>query len=672
MFSCRHVLIAAALLAGLQAAPAAPAAPKPDLRIGGMSVSVHVPTERLVVTASVVNAGRARARASTLRLSFAGRAESLRIPALGRGARFFRRVRLPVAPGRYAVVACADASRRVAESSERNNCARPRRVSLASPPPPPSILVRPAELTNATTAHIEFQGRGALECRLDAAGFAPCTSPVEHAGLVEGAHEFQVRARDRHGRRGEAATTSWRIDLTPPAPPRLADHPRSLTNLPQASFTFETEAGARLACRLNDSAFFACGRAESWHLPEGSYELVVRATDAAGNEGPAERYAWRIDLTAPPAPFVTVRPPAETYVRSARLDFQFPAATEPTTRECRYDGAGVPCTGPLVLAGPLKPGRHTLSLVARDDAGNEASATASWTILPRADGVYAGPGGTTPVAAFEAWRGTPAGYALEYLRRGTWQEIEGADVVSRWRNAPYRLVLSTPMLPDSGATLETGATGAYNHHFQALAQKLVAEGQEDAVIRLGWEFNGDWYPWSAVPNPAAFKATWRHVVATMRGVAGARFSFDWCPNSGPSRMNAELAYPGDDVVDYIGLSAFDAAWEAPPSPTPEWRWTRIRDQFYGLAWQRDFAWQHGKPMSYPEWGLWAFSDPSYYAGGGSDGKDDPYYVERMFEWLNSNEVAYALYFQYDSPVGLHHLGNFPLAQARYRALFGSL
>lgn len=424
---------------------------------------------------------------------------------------------------------------------------------------------------------------------------------------------------------------------------------------------------------MNDSPFFACSARESWQLPEGRYEFAVRAADAAGNESAAEVFRWRIDLTPPPAPYVTLRPPAETYVRSARFTFEFPAAPEETTRDCRYDETPIGCTGSLNLPGPLRSGRHVLSLVARDEAGNEAVARAEWTILARGDGVYAGPDGAAPVAAFAAWRGTPVSHVLDYLAMQTWADIEDTpNLLARWRGTPYTLVLSTPMLPQSGATLQLGATGLYNDHFAALARKLVAEGHAGAVIRLGWEFNGDWFPWSAGPNHEAFKAYWRQIVTTMRGITGARFRFDWCPNSGPSRMNAELAYPGDDVVDYIGLSAFDAAWGAPANPTPEWRWTRIRDQYYGLDWQRGFASQHGKPMTYPEWGLWEFIDPTYYNGGGSDGKDDPYYIEHMFEWFNANEVAYALYFNHDSPVGKHRLSNFRNAEARYKTLFGGL
>ena len=53
---------------------------------------------------------------------------------------------------------------------------------------------------------------------------------------------------------------------------------------------------------------------------------------------------------------------------------------------------------------------------------------------------------------------------------------------------------SVPLLPKDGSTLAAGASGAYDAHFETMARELVAQGQGDAIIRLGWEFNGSWYP----------------------------------------------------------------------------------------------------------------------------------------------------------------------------------
>ena len=53
-------------------------------------------------------------------------------------------------------------------------------------------------------------------------------------------------------------------------------------------------------------------------------------------------------------------------------------------------------------------------------------------------------------------------------------------------------------------TLAQGATGAYNSSYVTLAQTLVAGGQANAYLRLGWEFDGSWMPWAATtPNAEA-------------------------------------------------------------------------------------------------------------------------------------------------------------------------
>ena len=64
-------------------------------------------------------------------------------------------------------------------------------------------------------------------------------------------------------------------------------------------------------------------------------------------------------------------------------------------------------------------------------------------------------------------------------------------------------------------------------------------------------------------------------------------------------MPADLAYPGDDVVDYIGLDVYDFKYEG----SPEERWeTLYMKAPFGLEWHRDFAARHGKLMSYPGMG----------------------------------------------------------------------
>lgn len=284
-------------------------------------------------------------------------------------------------------------------------------------------------------------------------------------------------------------------------------------------------------------------------------------------------------------------------------------------------------------------------------------------------GVYRGAGAPREVEAFGIWLGRSPAYALDYFPADTWASIENPVwSVRRWAGSPYRVIYSVPLLPDTGGTMPSGASGAYDAHFTKLAALLVAYGQGDATLRLGWEFNGGWYPWSAQPDPAAFVAYWRRVVDAMRAVPGADFQFDWTTVLGTTQFPLEHAYPGDDYVDVVSTDLYDQSWYTEDWGDPVRRWQRMLDQTHGLNWMKAFADAHGKPMGFPEWGLSQRTD-------GRGGGDNPYFIERMYEWFTANNIAYQVYHDADpSPAELHAIttGTFPLAAIRYVELFGAL
>ena len=105
-----------------------------------------------------------------------------------------------------------------------------------------------------------------------------------------------------------------------------------------------------------------------------------------------------------------------------------------------------------------------------------------------------------------------------------------------------------PLIPSDGSsTLDAAAAGSYDSKWVTVAQKLIAGGDANATIRLGWEFSGDWFAWSGVKNPTAWAAGWRHAVTAMRSVAGAHFTFDWDPAL--LQQDPTLEWPGDSYVD---------------------------------------------------------------------------------------------------------------------------
>ena len=272
-------------------------------------------------------------------------------------------------------------------------------------------------------------------------------------------------------------------------------------------------------------------------------------------------------------------------------------------------------------------------------------------------GVYAGPGEPKAVASFALHTRTMPSLASDYLPRTEgWAGMVDVKPLRRflapWKTAKYRLVLGVPMIPTRNGhpvgTMAEGALGHYNAEFATLARTLVHYGEGNAVLRIGWEFNGTWYPWAVTDQTAAahFAAFFRNIVTTMRIVPGATFRFVWNPTSGPEPEDAQNAYPGDAYVDYVGLDLYDQVWGIPLDPGLAW--PRYLTEPNGLRWLSTFAAAHHKPAVIPEWGVTIRSD-------GHGLGDDPFYVAKMAQWVSTHDVAFTSYFAVDAPDGDHDI-----------------
>jgi hypothetical protein len=254
-------------------------------------------------------------------------------------------------------------------------------------------------------------------------------------------------------------------------------------------------------------------------------------------------------------------------------------------------------------------------------------------------GVYTGPGASGVSAAknFERTTGAPLSQQLDFASADSWDGITGpAWLLQPHATSELRLEYSLPMFPETGGnSLAACADGRYDGHWATLAHNLVAAGLADTIVRPGWEFNGDWYPWAAAGHARQFVGCFRHIVTTMRSEPQQQFRFDWNPTVGAAAFPAEQAYPGDKYVDYVGVDAYDTS-----------SWDRLFGGDHGLRFWSKFAADHHKPMAIPEWGV---------AGGGGGRGDDPEYVDRMFAFMTTaeNHVAYEQYFDVTSSVAVH-------------------
>lgn len=343
--------------------------------------------------------------------------------------------------------------------------------------------------------------------------------------------------------------------------------------------------------------------------------------------------------------------------------------------------------GPVIAAVLLALGGAvgTGTVVLRHDAGmNQNDPALRGPDRPRPAvhhklGVFLG-ADPASVGPYETWLGRPVDYVVEFAGRNTWAEIASPQqLFSDWQNTKYRMVFSLPMLPEAEpATIAQGATGAYDDYYRTLAKGFVRAGMPNTVFRVGWEFNLEGSRW-ATADDAAFKVYWRRIVAAMRSVPGQRFAFDWNPNNGKAKYDAVRYYPGDDVVDFVGVDAYDASWVSGTYPYPagcdaSCRLHRQRKAWSqgvyggqrGLEFWSRFARHHGKPLSLPEWGLWNRDD-------GHGGRANPYYLRQMAAFIKNpaNGVGYFAYFEYDAPDGRHTLRtSYPGSGAVYRQAFG--
>jgi hypothetical protein len=254
-------------------------------------------------------------------------------------------------------------------------------------PPDTSITSQPSSLSNSAAPTFSFsatQAGSSFQCKLDAGGFAACSSPQSYSGVADGAHTFQVRAIDPAGNvDASPASYGWTIDATPPDTSIGPSEPASLTTATGATFDFSSnEAGSTFACALDGAAFTSCSTPKSYAaLADGSHTFQVRATDTATNTDPSPAsYSWTIDTTPPVTSIGPTTPPAHTSSTSATFDLGSNEAG--STFACSLDaGAYAACSTPKTYTG-LADGTHTLSLRATDPAGNvdTSPASYSWSI----------------------------------------------------------------------------------------------------------------------------------------------------------------------------------------------------------------------------------------------------------------------------------------------------
>lgn len=306
------------------------------------------------------------------------------------------------------------------------------------------------------------------------------------------------------------------------------------------------------------------------------------------------------------------------------------------------------------------------------------------------------------ILAYEEFIGRRVSYVLAFMADSpNWDQFERAILQNNTNGPPgshsatewaalldgRELMLGVPACV-AGSSWSSEAGGANDGHWVSLARTLTGAGLGDCVLRIGRELNGSWYPWKVDYNSRnTYKSAYARIVGTMRG-AGFSGKFCWNPFIGQGTFGpnhgAEDAYPGDGVVDSIGIDLYDGdlgngKWFGYPSNADAVTTSQHQQFFDSLLtiWDSLRGWynlalSHGKPICFPEWGLRLWKDGGTYRGGG----DNEILVRGMARFIHGTD-AYMHAMWEDRCMGVSDPDNHPnrtvhvpLARSAFLAEFG--
>ena len=248
-------------------------------------------------------------------------------------------------------------------------------------------------------------------------------------------------------------------------------------------------------------------------------------------------------------------------------------------------------------------------------------------------------------ADFEGWRKRSLDMEVGWAPKDSWTNFVKFSANLRYiANRQTWYTVGLPMLTaEVKGQFANAAAGAFDTYYQQFAQNMVDLNMGDSIIRIGWEANGSWYPWAANGQVEAYKATFRRIAAIFKAASPA-FKIEWSNARKGNVLPIDQMYPGDDVVDFVGISYYDRF----KSAATQADWKAGRDQWIvnspvGIGAWLSFAKSHGKFLAVSEWGI-----NNGFDQGGTMGVagDDAIFVQNMYSFFKANArfIAYEDYF----------------------------
>jgi cellulose synthase (UDP-forming) len=164
-----------------------------------------------------------------------------------------------------------------------------------------------------------------------------------------------------------------------------------------------------------------------------------------------------------------------------------------------------------------------------------------------------------------------------YVRDDRPADFRSALLASSNRRSALVTIEPAPSEDSRTAVLQEVVDGRRDGELRRLA--AVARDSQPQVVFVRWAQEMDLdllYPWS-IGDPEGYRAAFRHVVAIFRAEGAANVRWVWSPSGNVGSLDY---YPGDDVVDYVGLTILgDARWDESFGHAPQSFSELLRDRY---------------------------------------------------------------------------------------------
>lgn len=308
---------------------------------------------------------------------------------------------------------------------------------------------------------------------------------------------------------------------------------------------------------------------------------------------------------------------------------------------------------------------------------------------PRVAGAFLGtvPESLDRAAAMEQW----LGLALDCQTVFEPWAVESSEIAAMfdrlqaiWEAGRIPLLTWEAFTPTPAATspavMSRAAEGAFDDYLNTWADALVdwiagpdgelGTGDDRRLyLRPFHEPNGDWYPWAPAGSgfrPATYVRVWRrvHRLLADAGVPDTHVSWIWAVNHvDVGDVTAEALFPGDDVVDLVGVDGFN--WGA----SRTWSEWCTPKAVFGAMLERVRAVSR-RPVCIPE-----FASTSMTATG-PDPAQKSAWLREAFTYFRDHDIALAAYFDIEKETdwqvfgGSHGANTIRIEGTRYQTYPG--